>query len=231
MDQIIDALKEHDLTQERVLCVWWSMREGGSGLYAYAPGREPARLSGFLPLPKQGALVWDAIEVLDESASRLLPRFYERFPECYEVLQSLDVGELATDAPLWMLACAGAIMGLSDEEVVEALKMERGSLQVEMKNRLDGGIARLDTLRALRSLISYKVAGVANAQLAFSLFESLADYLLATLNDAAHHFPVLRVLTVGDLIAGNIILRRRLSHRGGSYQWFGLDAPKEDHSI
>ena len=108
---------------------------------------------------------------LRDGSDRLLENFSVKFPEIAEKLFDEKSVKDVFDA-------AAVIMGIPGHglEAVgrEALRFQgKGGVQVDTK--IDRN--RFDPYAFIASLMSYKVAGVDSALLAFSIFESFGDYV------------------------------------------------------
>ncbi|BBG66389.1 [NiFe] hydrogenase metallocenter assembly protein HypF [Hydrogenimonas sp.] len=166
---VLSVLREHGLEKESAVGVYFRKEP----TFIYHNGKKP-----IVAVP---AIEFDSknlrrnIESLREESRRLVENFSEKFPGISERLfgGAADIFEAAS-----------IIAGLPDPGFdtlsEEALKFGgKGGLKIDtrLKN------SRFDPYTFLSSLISYRLGGAESELLAYSAFESLADYISETLGE------------------------------------------------
>jgi hypothetical protein len=206
------ALAEsHGLTQKAAAVVYFSFAEPDSFVGVHDPGGRITRLIEFLPLPVRGADLLEAIASIDENGPRLLANYRQAFPELYDGFASFspEEGAIEVEALAWLLGASSLILGLEEPDLVRALLPAPGGVKVDTVVIEQEGHYRLDGRRLLRSVMSYRIAGVPRDILARSVFESLGDFAADAVRRLLKDWKAEAIVCAGDLFAANNILRLR----------------------
>lgn len=211
-DVEVKALAEsRGLTHKPAAVVYFSFAEPDSFIGAHDPGGRITRLIEFLPLPVRGADLLDAIAAIDENGPPLLANYRQAFPELYDGFASFSPEEEATEieALAWLLGASSLILGLEEPDLAKALLPAPNGVKVDtVVIELDGRYV-LDGRRLLRSVMSYRIAGVRRDVLARSVFESLGDFAADAVRRLLKDWKADAIVCAGDLFAANNILRLR----------------------
>jgi hypothetical protein len=208
----IKALAEsHGLTQKAAAVVYFSFAEPDSFLGTHDPGGRITRLIEFLPLPVRGADLLDAIASIDETGPRLIANYRQAFPELYHGFASFspEEGAIEIEALAWLLGATSLILGLEERDLARALVPAEGGVKVDTAVIEKDGRYLLDGRRLLRSVMSYRIAGVPRDVLARSVFESLGDFAAEAVRRLLKDWKADAIVCAGDLFAANNILRVR----------------------
>jgi len=162
---VMSVLVEHERAHESAVGVYF----GEEPTFVYHDGKRP--IVAVPPMAFDSAELRTKLSGLRDGSDRLLENFSAKFPEIAEKLFDEKSAKDVFDA-------AAVIMGIPGHglEAVgrEALRFQgKGGVQVDTK--IDRN--RFDPYAFIASLMSYKVAGVDSALLAFSIFESFGDYV------------------------------------------------------
>lgn len=210
-EQVQLLLDSHGLSDAACAVAYFSFADPGSCVAAYDPRGPLTPLIGFLPLPMNGAELCEAIEAIDENGPRLLANFRRAFPADAGQLGGFDaeVGNAETAAPGWLFAACSLALGLEQRDVLAAMSatIEPVGLDTFVIEAGEGYL--LDGRRLLRSLMSYRIGGVAKHVLARSVFESLGAFAAGAILRLRREWRADAVVLAGDLFEHNAMLRER----------------------
>lgn len=209
--EIKSLLEKHGLTQKAAAVVYFSFAEPDSFIGSIDPDGTITRLIEFLPLPVRGAELFDVIASIDENGPRLVANYREAYPRLYGDFASFTPEEdaLETDAIAWLLGASSMILGLEEQDLARALLPAAGGVKVDTVVIERYGRYFLDGRRLLRSVMSYRIAGVPRETLARSIFESLGDFAVDAVRRLLKDWKAEAIVCAGDLFAANNILRLR----------------------
>ncbi|AZV46281.1 hypothetical protein C3L23_03030 [Nautilia sp. PV-1] len=152
--------------------------------------------------------VFAAIKVMNETGEKLIENFSNKEPELFKNALKAD---LNTDsqgiAYLWGLI--GIVLGFADN-IDDAYKklLEYANFAMAKKGpRIDYKMKdkNLDPLWAIRTAMSFKLAGVDNYLLSFGVVESFAEFLSNTYEQVNKESPLDGAVIVGDLFEGEFL--------------------------
>ena len=203
--------ERHDLSRKAAAAVYFSFAEPDSFVGVHDPGGRITRLIEFLPLPVRGADLLDAIASIDASGPRLVANFRGAFPRLHEAVLAFSPEEdaLETEALAWLLGASSLLLGLEEADLVRASLSTAGGVRVDTVVIEQNGRYVFDGRRLLRSVISYRIAGVPGDVLARSVFESLGDFAAEAVRRLLKDWHADAIICAGDLFAANTILRLR----------------------
>ncbi len=208
----VRALMERDaLTQKAVAVVYFSFAEPDSFVGAHDAEGRITRLIELLPLPVRGADLLEAIASIDENGPRLVANYRQVFPQAYDRFAAFDPAEGVdeTEALAWLLGASSMILGLEEADLLKALLPAPGGVKVDTLVIEQNGRYLFDGRRLLRSVMSYRIAGVPRDVLARSVFESLGDFAADAVRRLVKDWKAEAIVCAGDLFAANNILRVR----------------------
>ncbi len=161
---VLSVLVEHGKERESAVGVYF----GKEPAFIYHNGKTP--IVAVPPMDFSGTDLKSAITDLREGSDRLVKNFEERFPHLAERLFGEEIEDI--------FEAAAIIMDLPgdgfDSVGMEAMKFSgKGGLQIDTKVVKN----RFDPYAFIASLMSYRLAGVDNVLLSFSIFESFGDYI------------------------------------------------------
>ena len=210
---------EHGL-QEQSLCGIYLSRENPSQICSFAPkiGYTPmAIFSGeILSQPKE---IFEAIATMDENGMRLMDNYKKSFPDLYETIEETVFAvdkDVSMVTRLW--AMAALFIGISESadprrasEMLESTAIEFGG---KSGPRIDHKVIstdegyQLDPRLAIRSAISFKLAGVDEYLLSFGFIDSLADFIAEQAENADANIAIASVTLSGSLFENRQLLMR-----------------------
>ncbi len=210
LDPVLALLIAHGHPRSPAAAVHFSYAEAPSFVGLRQPGGPTLPLIPFLPMPGTGAGVLDTLAGLDEAGARLVQRFRRDFPDTVARLTAVDYGSAATPELSWLLGMCSLALDLGAEDLRRALHADDGGVRVDTVVVPDGDGYAVDGRRLLRSVISYRIAGVAAHVLARSVFTSLGEFTGDAVRRLVRTWPSAQVIVcAGDLFASNIMLREQ----------------------
>ena len=161
----------------------------------------------------------EAIATMDEGGQRLVENFKNGFPELYEKIEKqefkthTDISDLTK---LWSMAAV--FIGLYDGddalqscEILESTAIEFGG---KSGPRIDYKVIsteegyQLDLRLAIRSAMSFKLAGLDDYLLSFGFIDSLADFIAQQAEDSDANIGINGVTLSGGLFENRQLLMR-----------------------
>lgn len=217
------ALRSVVLEQElegQSLCGIHFSREHPSHIFSFSKkiGYTPMVLfSGEnLSQPKE---MLEAIAKMDEGGMRLVNNFKNTFPELYNKIEQLQFnagGHICDIAKLWSMASVFIGLYEGDDALKACETLEATAIEFGGKSgpRIDYKIIsteegyRLDFRLAIRSAMSFKLAGLDDYLLSFGFIDSLADFIAQQAEDSDSNVGI-----DGVVISGNLFENRQLLMR------------------
>ena len=219
---------EHGL-QEKSLCGIYLSKKNPSQICSFAPkiGYTPmAIFSG--EMPSQPKEMLEAIAAMDESGMRLIDNYKKSFPDLYEMIEEtvFDTDhDVSMITRLW--AMAALFIGISKNtdphkacETLESTAIEFGG---KSGPRIDHKIIStkegylFDPRPAIRSAISFKLAGVDEYLLSFGFIDSLADFIAEQAENADANIGIAGVMLSGSLFENRQLLMRTYNAISANY--------------
>jgi len=152
--------------------------------------------------------IFAAIKVMNETGEKLVQNFKNKLPELFDNALNADLKtEKKGMAYLWGLI--GIVLGFADnvDEAYEKLLVYANSAMAKKGPRIDYKMKdkNLDPLWAIRTAMSFKLAGVDNYLLSFGVLESFAEFLSNTYETVDKESPLNGAVIVGDLFEGEFL--------------------------
>ncbi len=202
------------------LCGIYLSREHPSHIFSFSQkiGYTPMAdfNTAFLSQPKE---MLEAIATMDDGGKRLVANFKNIFPKIYETIENLRFKsgtQMSDIAKLWSMA--SVFIGIYDGddaqkacEMLEATAIEFGG---KSGPRIDYKIIstqegyQLDFRLAIRSAMSFKLAGLDDYLLSFGFIDSLADFIAQQAEDSDANVGINGVVITGNLFENRQLLMR-----------------------
>jgi len=156
------------------------------------------------PKPFQSQNLLENIASLREGSDRLVQNLQTQLPEVYARLKELEQKQNVK-----LFEAVAIVLGLDDISmrgvVMQAMRfVGKGGIQIDMKVKDN----RFDNTAFLASIISYKLAGVSNEIIAYSLFESLGDYVYDIIQELQLKTKATQVVICGGDFANQSLFSR-----------------------
>ena len=145
---------------------------------------------------------------MNETGEKLINNFSNKEPDLFRnaINAKLDTKKQGISY-LWGLI--GIVLGFSDniDEAYEKLLIYANSAMAKKGPRIDYKMKdkNLDPLWAIRTAMSFKLAGVDNYLLSFGVLESFAEFLSNTYETVDKESPLDGAVIVGDLFEGEFL--------------------------
>jgi hypothetical protein len=161
----------------------------------------------------------EAIGSMDEGGKRLVNNFKNGFPELYEKIEKLEFQAHAGTSDLTKIwSMAAVFLGLYDgndalesAEVLEATAIEfsgKSGPRIDYKVISTDEGYQLDIRLAIRSAMSFKLAGLDDYLLSFGFIDSLADFIAEQAEDSDANIGINGVTLSGGLFENRQLLMR-----------------------
>lgn len=215
--------------QEKSLCGIYLSRENPSQICSFA-----AKI-GYTPmvlfsdnLSSQPKEMLEAIATMDEAGMRLIDNYQKSFPDLYKKIEDTQFdtdSDLSTLTRFW--AMASLFIGISDStdprkacEMLESTAIEFGGKsgpRIDHKVISEEEGYQFDPRLAIRSAISFKLAGVDEYLLSFGFIDSLADLIAEQAENADANIGIAGVTLSGSLFENRQLLMRTYNAIGTNY--------------
>ena len=210
---------EHEL-QGRSLCGIYLSREHDSQIFSFSSKIGYTPLAEFsYDIPTEARLMLESIAQMDDQGERLLANYRRKFPKLYEKIEQASFEpdeDISMITRLW--AMAALVIGLSEGGKIEraALELEATALEfngksgprIDYKVRKADGSYQVDPRLAIRSAMSFKLAGVDDYLLSFGFIDSLADFIAQQAEMADANISIEGVSLCGSLFENRQLLMR-----------------------
>ncbi|QSZ41963.1 hypothetical protein GJV85_07525 [Sulfurimonas aquatica] len=211
---------ENDL-DEKSICNIYLSKEHDSDICSYSSKIGYISMAEFvdehLSSPKE---MIEAIRSMDEEGARLMKNFENAHPELYATLLTITPQESNANSSiskLWAMAAYFIGLTTTKETAIACEHLEAAALEFQGKSgpRIDYKIMkqnsdgyRVDPRLAIRSCISFKLAGVDEYLLSFGFIDSLADFIAEQAEFADGNIAIEGVLLSGSLFENHQLLMR-----------------------
>ena len=212
------------------LCGIHLSRENPSHIFSFSSkiGYTPMVLfrDDVLSQPKS---MLDAIAEMDEGGLRLVNNFKTSFPELYEKVEQIEFnsnGHISDIAKLWSIAAVFIGLYEGDDALEACETLETTAIEFGGKSgpRIDYKIIstdegyQLDFRLAIRSVMSFKLAGLDDYLLSFGFIDSLADFIAMKAEDADANIGIDGVTLSGSLFENRQLLMRTYNALSVNYK-------------
>lgn len=220
---------EHGL-QGRSLCGIYLSRTHDSQIFCFSSKIGYTSLAEFsselLDEPKS---MLDAISQMDEEGSRLVANYKKSYPNLYEQIENASFDSDARVSMLSRLwAMAAVFIGLSQGgdihkscEELEATALEfngKSGPRIDYKVMKSESGYKVDPRLAIRSAMSFKLAGVDEYLLSFGFIDSLADFIAEQAELADANIAIEGVSLNGSLFENRQLLMRSYNALSPNYR-------------
>ena len=223
------VVMEHEL-EGKALCGIYLSRETPTQIFSFS------EKIGYLPMVEfddevllQPKNMLDAISQMDEGGKRLVHNFKKSFPELYTKVEKLHFNTCSDTSALTKLwAIAAVFIGLyeGDDSLKACETLESTAIEFTGKSgpRIDYKIIasedgyQLDMRLAIRSAMSFKLAGLDEYLLSFGFIDSLADFIAMQAEDSDANIGIDGVALSGSLFENRQLLMRTYNALSANYK-------------
>jgi len=212
------------------LCGIYFSREHPSHIFSFASkiGYTPMVLFHDDVLSQPKTMI-EAISEMDEGGMRLVSNFKKSFPELYGKVEQVEFnsnGHISDIAKLWSMAAVfiGIYDGNDAVEAYEALESTAIEFGGKSGPRIDYKVIstdegyQLDFRLAIRSAMSFKLAGLDDYLLSFGFIDSLADFIAQQAEDSDANIGIDGVALSGSLFENRQLLMRTYNALSANYK-------------
>ena len=226
---------EHELDKKELCSVYLS-RENPAQIFSFSQKIGYSPMVQFsdevLPsdeVPLQPKNMLDAISQMDEGGLRLVGNFKKTFPELYAKIEQLQFTihtDVSAMTRLWAMAAVfiGLYEGNNMLKACEVLESTAIEFSGKSGPRIDYKIIsteegyQLDMRLAIRSAMSFKLAGLDEYLLSFGFIDSLADFIAQQAEDADANIGINAVALSGSLFENRQLLMRTYNALSANYK-------------
>jgi len=213
----------------KALCGVYLSRENPSQIFGFS------EKIGYLSMVQfsdevlfQPKKVLQAISEMDEGGMRLVGNFKNTFPELYAKVEALDFNtptDISALTKLWAMAAVFIGLYEGDDmlkacEVLESTAIEFGGKsgpRIDYKIMSTEEGYQLDMRLAIRSVMSFKLAGLDAYLLSFGFIDSLADFIAQQAEDSDANIGIEGVVLCGSLFENRQLLMRTYNALSANY--------------
>jgi len=182
-----------------------------------------------------------AIASMDERGVRLVDNFKDQFPDLYQKIEQTEFTkhtDITGIAKIW--AFAAVFIGLYDgddafmaSEVLESTAIEfsgKSGPRIDYKVMSTNEGYQLDPRLAIRSAMSFKLAGLDDYLLSFGFIDSLADFIAQQAENADANIGINGVVLGGTLFENRQLLMRTYNGLSVNYPIYRNQRLSIDHA-
>ncbi len=220
---------EHNLEEKSLFCVYLS-KENTSHICSYSPKIGYTSMVNFtddlLTNPKE---MITAIAKMDEAGSRLIDNYKKTYPKLYDTLVNTTMEydkNSSIITKLWALAAHFIGITSIENYKIASEHLEATALEFQGKSgpRIDYKVIKtsegyhLDLRLAIRSCISFKLAGVDEYLLSFGFIDSLSDFIAEQAEFSDGNIGISGVVLAGSLFENHQLLMRTYNEITPNYK-------------
>ena len=189
---------------------------------------------------RQPRQMLEAIASIDERGVRLVNNFKDQFPELYQKIERTEFTkhtDITGIAKIW--AFAAVFIGLYDgddaciaSEILESTAIEfsgKSGPRIDYKVISTNDGYQLDPRLAIRSAMSFKLAGLDDYLLSFGFIDSLSDFIAQQAENADANIGINGVVLSGSLFENRQLLMRAYNALSVNYPIYRNERLSIDH--
>ncbi|MFA7083494.1 MAG: hypothetical protein WC141_03055 [Arcobacteraceae bacterium] len=150
----------------------------------------------------------EEIKEIDENTSRLIENYKKKFPQLFKNQNLVFKDSHGFESIINLIAYFLEIKNSKEFESLAFNYSAKSGINIDMKVIKMDGINYLDYRRVVQSMMSYKLAGVANDLLAFSFYESLSEFIGNTVTQLKNEFDTSDVVLCGNMFANTTLMEK-----------------------
>ncbi len=192
---------------EKSIGIYMSTKSYESSIAVNVPGKGVKEIIKIPNVMTDFDVCIEDIEGIDENTERLVQNYKEKFPQIFETKPSLE----NTHGFETILNLTAHMIGLKDANELESTAHDfkaKSGLDVSYKVAKIDDMNYLDYRKVIQSIMSYKIAGVENPMLAFSVYESLSEFIVDNVMKINSELKCRDVVLCGDMFANSILLSK-----------------------
>ena len=147
------------------------------------------------------------IKSIDENTDRLVENYKNKFPQFFEK-EFISNDEDGFASILNLLAYFLGMKDYMEVEDTALLYNGKSGIQIDMHVVKIDGKNYLDYRRVIQSAMSYKMAGVEDTMITYSIFESLSDFINDNVSKINEELKAKDIVLCGNMFANSILLSK-----------------------
>ena len=220
---------EHDL-QGKSLCGIYLSRTHDSQMCCFSTKIGYSELAGFsYEIDNDPVTMLESISQMDEEGARLIVNYKKAYPKLYEKIEQAEFNSNSQASMITRLwAMAALFIGLVEGgdihhacEELEAAALEfhgKSGPRIDYKVMKDEEGYLIDPRLAIRSAMSFKLAGVDDYLLSFGFIDSLADFIAQQAEMADANIAIEGASVGGSLFENRQLLMRTYNALSPNYK-------------
>lgn len=187
--------------------IYFSMKSDESEISVNVPGKG---ITPIIKIPNVETCFENCIEDIegiDENTPRLIASYKKNFPEVFATAPTLE----NTNGFETILNLTAHMIGLENARAFEDKAFEfnaKSGINIDFRIVKIDDTNYLDYRRVIQSIMSYKAAGVNDAMLAFSFYESLSEFITDNIATIKGEINCNDVVLCGDMFANSNLLSK-----------------------
>ncbi len=171
----------------------------------------------------------EAIRTMDEGGKRLVDNFKKTFPDLYDTIEEVEFKsniDTSDITKIWSMAAVFIGLYQGNDALESCEKLESTAVEFSGKSgpRIDYKVQsteegyQLDPRLAIRSAMSFKLAGLDDYLLSFGFIDSLADFIAQQAENADANIGIHGVTLSGGIFENRQLLMRAYNGLSVNYQ-------------
>jgi len=220
IEMIQSIITEHRLITPSVCAIHLS-HSSLSKIFSFNSQVGHTKMVEFRNLPYSINEIFDLIKGSDESGEKLIENFKLKNATLYEKLISHKFEDEKAHPLTQLFATISLILGLSEDKSIKRASSFLESTAIEFGGksgpRIDYKVEKIDNVytldlsKAIRSAISFNLAGVDSYLISFGVLDSLADFLATQAEDADGNISIDALFLSGNVFENRQLLLRTLN--------------------
>jgi len=214
IDMLQSIISEHKLITPSICAIHLS-HKSNSKIFTFNSKIGHTSVVEFTNLPDSLSEVFELIKNQDESGEKLINNFQLKFEKLYsEIITHIFINkELQALSRFFAIVSNILNIGISHLDL-ESTAIEFGGKsgpRIDYKIKSEDGKYILDLTKAVRSVISFKLAGVDEYLISFGVLDSLADFLATQAESAEANASSNTIFLSGNIFENRQLLLRTIN--------------------
>lgn len=188
--------------------VYFTNKNNNSEMVIYTPTHGKKTIVSVPNIYLNLATNLEEISEIDENTSRLIENYKKRFPHLFENRHLVFKDSCGFESLINLISYFLEIKNSREFEALAFNYSAKSGINIDMKVIKIDGVNYLDYRRVVQSMMSYRLAGVANDLLAFSFYESLSEFIGHTVTQLKNEFECNEVILCGNMFANTTLMEK-----------------------
>ncbi len=164
----------------------------------------------------------EILSIKDNTTKSLLKNFTNEFSDCIDKIKTIKQDSKDSNNLLDLLGLAGILLDFKGENLEHLAKcileeaanfMGKKGPRIDFKlERSESGVIYLNTEQTLRSIMSFRLAGVETSLLCFGILDSMAEFFANFIRDMEENYQTSSVIIAGSAFLNKQFLNQFLHY-------------------